>query len=391
VRAPAAVITLLLAMSGVLAACVVHDGAGWGSSAPTFEDSGADGVSILVAANAVPGRRSAAVAQRLSERLEATRTAGLPATVLYVGSARGDCDSWSRPGLVDVAHAIEEHEAVGSAWAVRGWRERACTEDGPGGHPGPAYLLELDADGSSRVVSVCDAERGCQLLPPGDHTVARLAVLETGSWFFTEYDDPVAIQTARRLVEAIQEQGEVLARHIATIAVLPLPVESPGVHGQGGRRALSTFRRHPPFVQAALIDGTFEGVISGHERELVVDDDLGRAVKRSSREWMKKPTFQIIAGSAGDAPRVRSRRSGGVSSLPDLRSTRDGFIELRVSDATVDVTVHERVGRTWREGRVSWARHRPAHPVERPSVPLTPCPSCDPGLGAADHRPPLRN
>jgi len=229
------------------------------------------------------------------------------------------------------------------------------------------------------------------LLPPEPDAIVRLLLADVTPWVYRRFDDP------RRSLELELEHIVDAVENTPTFADLPIllvmhvPVESAGRHGQGGSRQVATFRHLPPRLQSALMNGTFAGVLAGLEDEVEIVDDLTPAVKRSSRVWLRRPTYQVISGATGSRPVRRLRRMDGVALRPNLRSPAAGFVGLRIAPQWVEAEVHAYRGTRWTVAHHGWSARRPIRPAETDSQPLAPCPACDPDDGAADHLPPLRN
>lgn len=404
-----------------IAGCV-HRGAGW--EAPPPAPSGAPAVSLLLIGEVTPGKTIRRVARELDAALDAEKRAGRTPVVLWLGNnvfpagpVAGDGDAecvgveraWSQRGPAELAATVRTQGTP--SFAALGHREWRCghpelelqatAEEGP--HPWAMpdhnYVVRVGTDGSTRVVSACGAagEAQCGIEPGAKEggALVDLVVLDTVPWVIppeagTAADTRAQASLAQQaaLLEGLSRMDPATAP--PRILVSHVPVETAGIHGQGGLSPTATFRQFPPPLRDALRDGVFIGVVSAHDRSLQATADLSDAVKRSAKTWLVAPVFQVVSGASarpdGHAPFTARQLRGfqGMSLVPDLYSTHPGFARVVLGPERVDVILHARHGGRWTTGGVSFDLHRPPHPPESASPSTAPCLRCDPARGAAD-------
>jgi hypothetical protein len=347
-----------------------------------------------------------AVARRLDRALSEASDAGRTPIILWLGTdlgtrgpdAAGRCptpgSAHASPVLSELAEVVDAAvERGGSAWGLAGpdgWRcgltgyEAALTPL-PYQQPGLAYVLRVSAEGSISLASRCDALT-CIVTPAADDTLVELVALDTSFWHYRELagDDlsqALLAQQASLLVALAQQPWR------PRILVSPIPVESAGSHGLGGRKQRTAFHYTPEFVQQALADGLFVGVLGALERDLQVSTDLSGAIIRGERRFIDAPIFQVVSGSAGGASHTLPT-SRGTSLLPDLESEHTGFASLVIDTSTevprVQVRVHARVAARWRVAGLEFPLAPALLEPLRETPTIHPCHTCDPQRGAAD-------
>jgi hypothetical protein len=394
--------------------CVVDHGAGWEAVEPDAQG----GVSLLLLGDPRPGSTSKRVSEELARALEDEQSAGRTPIVLWMGNHLAPAcaepdrepppDPWSKSGMRELGAVVADHtRRGGQSIGVMGHRDWRCDLDelkvvdeagkaaGRWSETVSNAVVRVTVDGSMRVVSTCDADTGsCTIAPPGDGDLLDLVLLDINSWVFPpesgsakDLRSRTELSKQERLLgslERFEGPPRVLVSHI--------PVESAGIHGQGGLRPSATYHRFPPALQRAIAGGTFIGVVSAHERDLEVTADLTHAIQRSSKTWLEAPLFQVTSGASGfpdrHAPGPRTIPGfQGIALHPDLRSSHPGFARVRFDQERVDVVVHAKRGRGWDRGIVSFPIDRPPHPSEIPATHHTPCLRCDPMLGASSGPP----
>ena len=381
----------LLAGLCLLAACVTRSGGAWSREA----EAGPARVSALV----IGGADGSSTTRRLARALESTDREGLR-LAFWLGRdipreracKRAETDGPEIQTVLDTLGDVPVY-AVGDPAR---WR---CGLRAPAGtlSPDHHYVVDLGADGHSEVVSVCEGvgeALGCQVSEPSPSVLARFVVVDETPWAFPDLDRGPETEAVNARLEALLEALPP-ALDTPHILVTHLPIESSGTHGQGGWRVTSTFIHHAPVIRAALTGGRFDGVIAGHERNLQLVEDLGDAVVRSSRVFLRRPVFQVVAGSAGDpdaqhpfGPRLHPRWQG-IALRPDHSSPRAGFARLDFGAEEVRAHLVSLGGGAPLHTSQDFGLLRPAHPTERSLPSLAPCRDCDPGTGAADHLQPL--
>ncbi|MCA9683820.1 MAG: hypothetical protein KC457_16590, partial [Myxococcales bacterium] len=283
------------------------------------------------------------------------------------------------------------HETDGlEAWSMAGpddWRcgrsgfEAALAPPLPATPLGAASVLRIDGEGRARVVSRCD-EQGCTLEPAAADDRLDLVALDFGFWHYPALagDDLSAalLEQQAQLLTALQAQPGP-----PRLLLSPIPVDSVGTHGFGGRLQRTGFRYLPPAVQQALLAGTFVGVVSGLERSLQVAKDLEGAIIRGDRSFPRTPVFQVISGAAGGSIHtpITSRGNGLI---PEIESEHLGFVRLLVDRDSVDIRVHARVAGRWQEASVVLPLVPELRGEVEPAVTIQPCQGCDPVDAAAD-------
>jgi hypothetical protein len=333
-----------------------------------------------------------ALAARVTER----------STVVWLGAPydpRRACEASARQTqALEILGASVDAAGV---YAVGNPQGRRCGSSGPPNalSPDTHYLIDLGAEGGS-VHTPCYRADGddpsgvdsltCPHPAPDASTHLRLVVVDETLWFNPEWDDDshvakLELAELDAIIDAIPADSPV-----PHLLVTHYPVESQGIHGLGGFRALTTYSHHPKSVQRALADGRIQGVVAGLEANLQYADDLALAVKRSSRVWLEAPIFQVVSGSAGDADvqhqgsfRTRTRWTN-IALTNDRISPRAGFAQLGGDRDTFEVQLHSLHGRKWKTSASLVEATRPPHPAETPAPPLAPCRNCDPVQGATD-------
>jgi hypothetical protein len=384
-----------------------HRGAAWSDadSLDSLDSPDSPGiVEIFVIGQPRESPETRAVARRLDRVLHEASDAGRTPIILWLGTDFGPrgpdaaprCpmpfSALESPALSDLAEVVlSARGRGGSAFGLPGpdgWRCGLSGYDAafalrPYQQPGLAYVLRVSTAGTVTLASSCDSA-GCIVTPADDDTLVELVALDTSSWHYRELagDDLNSALFAQQasLLAALAQQA-----WRPRILVSPIPIESAGSHGLGGRRQRTAFHYVPEFVQDALADGLFVGVLGALERDLQVSVDLSGAIIRGERRFIDARVFQVVSGSAGGASHtvVTSR---GTSLEPDLESEHTGFAILKISPETsrVQVHVHARVAARWRVAALELALGpAPLEPL-RETPTIHPCQTCDPQSGATD-------
>jgi hypothetical protein len=386
--------TALLALA--LAGCR-HRGAAW--TEPTPPAAGTVEIFVLGQPRESPETR--AVARRLDRELGRAEDEGRTPIILWLGTdfgtrgpdAGGRCPTralaYMSPALRELADVVTAAvERGGSVWGLPGpdgWRcnltgfEAAFTPL-PYRQPGLAYVLRVSNSGEITLASSCEAHL-CTVVPAEDDTLVELVALDTSSWHYRELagDDLNEALFAQQasLLEALAQQPP-----RPRILVSPIPIESGGSHGLGGRAQRTGYHYAPPFLQRSLAEGLFVGVLGALERDLQVSVDLSNAIVRAERRFIDKSVFEVVSGAAGGASHtIPTSRS--TSSLPDLESEHPGFASLAIGP-DVHVRVHARVAGRWRIADLELSLDGTALEPLREAPTIHPCPSCDPQSGASD-------
>lgn len=399
-----------LAAAAALPGCVIHRGPSWRPATERTSAPHAEGWSLVVIGNpGVPGRRAARVADRLRGVLADERAAGRTPIVLWLGDlvlptrpwTRGRCvelaGAWAREGSRQLHAVVTEHVREGGpSFAVLGPTDRTCghdlalRQDDPAAGPHPwampddHYVVRVFADGRAAVASSCD-ESGCTLAPAPTETALELVVLDATAWI---HPPPAGTPGRARADASVERLSALLAALPSSgaspprILVSSMPVESPGVHGHGGRFMDATFHNLPPALKVAIARGVFAGSIGGRDAGLYAAPDLTDAIKRSDRTWIERPLFQVGSGAASwpdERPWAIARRLHyyrGNAYKPPVYSDHLGFAVVRgVGDgAQAELWAHRR-GR-WETERVALTLHPPKNPIESASPVMTPCRDC---------------
>lgn len=166
--------------------------------------------------------------------------------------------------------------------------------------------------------------------------------------------------------------------------ILPIPVESAGPLGQGGRDGDAVYHRLPDPLRDHLEAGTFDLVLATGDAGVQWNDDISDAVARSSKVWLHRPLAQLVVDGMRQ-PRARRRGSPwtrGTSIRPQLFSQHLGFARLEFFDGLMTPTVLVQRGREWLEADVPYPIGHAAPRSPRRAVPaMTPCRDCDPTMG----------
>lgn len=406
-------------------ACTIHRGAGWEQPTPASRDEAK--VSLLLLGEVAPGRTAATVSDELDRVLESERAGGREPVVLWLGNnvfpagpvpeGHGDqncvsaAEHWASKGPAALAAVVRKHGRLGTAsYAILGNRDWRCghpelelQDDTEGVHPWamPAnnYVIRVGADGSTRVVSACAAiqpatcavEDGSEK----EQALVDLVMVDSIPWAYPPAKDSPATDAAKTSLAQLDALLDGLGRMNPETApprilVSHLPIETAGLHGQGGKLPTATFRQLPEKLRHGLAAGMFVGAVSAHDRSLQATADVSPAVRRSARVWLEAPVFQVVSGASSrpDAGAVFTARQipyfNGMTIEPDLYSTHAGFARVVLSSEQVDVVLHARRHGKWQTGGFSFAMRRPDHPKETPRTVTAPCLRCDPVTGAAD-------
>jgi hypothetical protein len=346
-------------------------------------------------------RETHAVARRIDHELQEAADAGRTPIILWLGTDFGPrgpdaahrCpEAWSAyasPALKKLAEVVAAAvERGGSAWGLPGpdgWRcgltgYEAAFAPLPYQQPGLAYVLRVSTAGTVTLASSCEALT-CTVTPADDDTLVELVALDTSTWHYRELAgddlDQVMLAQQSSLLAALAQQP-----WRPRILVSPIPVETAGSHGLGGRNQRTAFHYVPEFIQQALADGQFVGVVGALERSLQVSADLSGAILRSQRRFVDAPIFEVVSGSAGGASHTLPT-SRGTSLMPDLESEHTGFASMAISSRDVQVFVHARVAARWRVAGLAFPLEPARLEPLREAPTIHPCPTCDPHSGAS--------
>lgn len=351
------------------------------------------------------GPETRAVARALDSSLREAEAAGRAPIVLWLGTDFGErgpdgarhCPTpplaYQSPALRELTEVVAAAvERGGSAWGLPGPDGFRCGLTGyeaafaplPYQQAGLAYVLRVSTTGEVTLASSCGAH-SCVVTPSDDEPLVELVALDSSFWHYRDLagDDLTAalLDQQASLLAALAQQPP-----RPRILFSPIPIESAGSHGLGGRKQRTGFHYVPKFVQQALADGLFIGVLGALERDMQVSLDLSNAIIRSERRFIGAPVFEVVSGSAGGASHTLPTSRGGAL-LPDLVSEHPGFASLAIdADApgSVQLRVHARVASRWRVAALELPLHpEPLEPL-RETPTIHPCPSCDPQRGAAD-------
>lgn len=397
-----------LALLALASAGCRHRGASWtGSTAGAEAQLQDPAKTVEVVEIVVIGQpREAAVTRRVALELERTladaRAAQRSTLIVWLGTdlgrrgqaQRGRCPDPGRahagPALSELTRVIAEAvEAGATAWGLPGpdgWRcglagSSAAALALPYTQPGPAYVLRVDHGGEVHLASSCAGE-GCELEPPSKDTLIELVALDSSYWHFpglvSEDLDAALLAQQTELLAALAAQPSV-----PRLLLSPIPVDSAGAQGVGGRRQRAGFRYLPEPLQAALLAGQFIGVLAALERDQQVSRDLANAIVRNARSFVAAPIFQVISGAAGGVSHTAPTSRGGAL-LPDLHSEHPGFARLIIDGDGIQLLVHARVASRWRVATLELPLRPAPYDQLREATTIQPCHSCDPLRGAGD-------
>ncbi len=382
-----------------------HRGGTWTSaSAPASLAASDNPVELLVIGAPRDKLATGALARELDERLRAAAAARRPAILIWLGpdlgppgpERSGACPSAASlfagrrlAALTEVTTRAVEAGAYSfglpgpDAWRCGLHGFSAAAGPLPYRQPGANYVVRVLESGAIELPWSCAGER-CELQPASEAVRVELVFLELSPWLFPELATPdldaVLAAEQRELLRALAAAPPPRSPRIL---VSPIPVESAGTRGLGGRKQRTSFRYLPEPVQDALAAGLFVGTIGALERDLQVSADLSNAIARGDRSYVEAPIFALVSGAAGGAGHTLPT-SRGFSLLPDLWSEHAGFARVLIGATTASVQLHARVAGRWRQAAVEV----PLAPAPRGSLreppTIQPCPSCDPQAGAAD-------
>jgi hypothetical protein len=376
-----------------------HRGGAWEAAAVTALEPSGD-VELFVLGQTRANHATVAVAGELDTWLTAALVAGRPTVIVGLGgdlgapgpdrSGRCAADPTPFAGADELARVIARAvEAGASSWGLLGpdaWRclgPLAAREavGGPSVRPGPAYLVRVTTAGTAELGSRCTIAR-CELIPSEAPARLELVFLDLSAWVYPELADPestaAVLEQQRSLLVALAGQARV-----PRLLISPIPIESAGTHGLGGRKQRTSFRYLPEFLRDAIAAGLFAGAIGALERDLQISADLSNAIVRGDRSFIDRPIFEVVSGAAGGASHTLPTSRGGAL-LPDLWSEHTGFVQLVIGRDDVELVAHARVGGRWQRASV----RVPLDPTERSPLreapTIQPCPSCDPQQGIGD-------
>jgi hypothetical protein len=411
-RGPALTVNLLAVRHGFVRASAVtlallagslgcrHQGPGWRgelAAAPQTPEGHVVGVELFVIGQPREGLASRAVAAELDRQLQAASAAQHSAIVVWLGAdlgppgpeRSGTCPGllFNSPALTELAKVVADHGA--SSWGLPGPDAWRCGRTGfeaamtplPYQQPGVGYVLRVAHDGTVALASSWEHGR-CVIATAPEPPLVELVLLDLSYWVFPEVigDDleHAVLEQQRCLLEALAQQPGV-----PRLLISPIPIESAGTRGLGGRLQRTSFRYLPDFVQEAVAAGMFAGAIGALERDLQLSVDLSNAIIRGDRSFVARPIFAVVTGSAGGAGHTIPTSRGG-SLLPDLWSEHTGFAHLRIGPGHADVRIHARIAGRWRQAGFDVPLDPAPLPALREPPTIQPCPSCDPVSGAAD-------
>jgi hypothetical protein len=387
----AVALALLLGSLGVLGCR--HRGAPWRASPEPAPEAA---IELFVLGQPRESLATRAVATELDRQL---RAASADAIVVWLGTdlgppgpeRSGACPGadplFDSPALAKLADVVTRDGA--SSWGLPGPDAWRCGRHGfeaaatfvPYRQAGLAYVLRVDPSGAVELASRCELDR-CELTPASEPPLIELVLLDLSYWVFPELGDAIltaaALAQQRSLLEALAAQPGP-----PRLLISPIPIESAGTRGLGGRMQRTSFRYLPEFVQEALAAGLFVGAIGALERDLQLSEDLSNAIARGDRSYVERPIFGIVSGSAGGAGHTLPT-SRGAALLPDAWSEHAGFVRLSIAPGHARAHLHARVAGRWREATVDLPLDPPPLPGLREPPTIAPCPSCDPHSGAAD-------
>lgn len=381
----------------LLGGCHVHRGANWYQPDRPARADGS-GPSLVVVGNAGSDTRAGReTARRVDSLLTRERAAGRGTVLLWLGGnlepgrGRNACEEQSGRTAPTMGTVGRNHLATGrSSFAAVGpadWRcgaPRSQLQTDPRGGPHPwvmpafNYVVHVEADGTARVASRCKGGT-CTIAAPSPTTRVSLVIIDTTPWL---YPAPVETKRGAEGGAILDEMNQLLAAlppvQVPRFLVMSAAVESSGYHGQGAGAGDSTYHRLPESVKAHLVEGTFEGVLSGLDDNLQITEDLSDAVMRSQKVALGRPVFQLVSGSAAGSPEGKEAVPyfRGIAVKPDLESTRAGFAIVRVFEDTVELELQARKPQGWRVGRIQLPLRRPPHPTERTLPSMAPCMRC---------------
>jgi len=366
------------------AACTIHRGE-WQPAPAEPAPALASAPRLFLIGGLGGGPGAKAVSDALLRSFDQAQARGEPMIVIWLGDQLDPetCEPPADPASAQLFTKVAQHRARGGAsLAVRGLTEWTCAApEAP--QIAANELVRVRRGGEVERVSRCaGAPLRCEILPdPGDSLV-ELVLLDTTPWL-----DRAAAGDGPAAEASLAEQRALIAALLAApgperILVTHHPIESAGPHGQGGIWPDSALLFHEPSLARAILSGAFVGAVSGHERSLQAVADASPAVKRSSREWLRAPFFQVIAGAvarpdAGRGPRTW-RFFQGTALAPDHISNHAGYAELALQPSAYEVTLRARRFGRWREAALTIDRGRPPHPAETASPVMDPCADCDP-------------
>lgn len=376
-----------------------HRGAAWRAEPEPAPEPAVELFVIGQPRESVATRR---VARELDRQLRAAIAAERAVLIVWLGidigppgpERSGPCPTGaeliSTPALAELSRVVSNAvEAGASSWGLPGpdgWRcglagYEAAAWPRPFDQHGVGYLLRVDRSGAVELQPRCEGDR-CELEPADAPPLIELVMLDFSFWLFPELgpDDLTAT-----LLEQQRDLLEQLAARPGPPRILlsPIPIESAGTRGLGGRKQRTSFRYLPEFVQEAVAAGLFVGAVGSLERDLQLGVDLSNAIARGDRSYIARPLFGLVSGAAGGAQHTLPT-SRGHALLPDLWSEHAGFAQLSIGPEHVEVRLHAHVGGRWR----STGHQLPLDPAPLPGLreppTIQPCPSCDPQAGAAD-------
>ena len=396
-RAAAIAIALVLGSLGCR-----HRGAAWRAELPPTPEPA---VELFVIGQPRESVATRAVADELERQLQAARAAERAAIVVWLGTDLGPAGPersgrclgaaplFASPALAQLAEVVMravEHGA--SSWGLPGpdpWRcgrtgFEAAASLAPYRHAGVGYVLRVEPSGAVELASSCTVD-DCVVTAPSQPPLIELVLLDLSYWVFPELDGEdltaAALAQQRSLLESLAAQPGP-----PRVLISPIPIESAGTRGLGGRMQRTSFRYLPEFVQEAVAAGMFVGAIGALERDLQLSVDLSNSIVRGDRTFIDKPLFGVVAGSAGGAGHTLPSSRGG-SLLPDAWSEHAGFARLEITPDHARVHLHARVAGRWRDAAVELPLDPAPLPGLREPPTIQPCPSCDPQEGKAEGEP----
>lgn len=398
--------------------CVTHRGPWRLHPGPAAEASAADGVELVLLANVSPEDRGArAVATRVEQVLDADH----PRVLLWLGNVaaapmisatmraerRGPrCTdpeaAWAGPAAAALAHTVGKAGDPRS-FAVPGVLDHRCghtpalRQGHPWSLPASHYVLRVYTDGSVEQRAACSdgscAFRGSSAAPREAKPLVDLVMIDLAPWLHPARDSQArrrddlqvqALETLLSVLAAVPLEGEP-----PRLLVSSVPVEAGGEHGLGTLWPDATFHNLPPRLQTLLVEGSFAGVLAGHDRSLQATEDLSDAIKRADRAWLRAPVFQVVAGAVSRPNRrasmaIRPRRlRTSQAYVPPVWSDHPGFAVVRLRGEEARITLHARRGRHWETASLTVPLRPAPHPVRTPSPHMAPCRDC-PAIPASE-------
>ena len=190
---------------------------------------------------------------------------------------------------------------------------------------------------------------------------------------------PTSVDERDRLTAALRGLPSP-APDIWRILVCPTPVATGGPGGQGGRDGHAVFHRLPASLRAAIVAGTFDGVVSAQVPGVEWIEDLDPAIQRSSKQWVTRPLFQLsVQGMVRPGPQARGMPwQRGTSARPTAAAAAPGFARLDLGVGVARPSLWIFLRQKWWGHVLPWRSPGEALPTRRPAPSMAPCRDCDP-------------